>query len=69
MSKFDYENYISPCRDKCRLDVDKKFCIGCYRTKDELKAWKHLSKEEKLVIMKIIPERQKRGYPFDIDVV
>ena len=65
MAVFDYDNYISPCRDLCKLDVDKKFCTGCYRTTDELKGWKLYSKIEKLTIMELLPERDKKGFPFD----
>ncbi len=65
MKGFDYENYISPCRDICTLDVDKKFCIGCYRTKEEIEGWKDFSKDEKLVIMNILSQREEKGHPFD----
>ena len=65
MAGFDYDSFISPCRDICKLDVDEKFCIGCYRTKDEIGSWKTFSKEEKLAVMDILPEREKRGFPFD----
>jgi len=65
MSGFDYDNYISPCKDICKLDSDNKFCIGCYRTVEERKNWKNYSKDEKLKIMDILPEREKRGFPFD----
>ena len=62
---FDYDNFISPCKDICSLDVDGHFCIGCYRTKEEIASWKDFSKKEKLIIMDILPEREKRGFPFD----
>jgi predicted Fe-S protein YdhL (DUF1289 family) len=65
MNKFDYDNYISPCRNICKLDVDGKFCIGCYRTTDEIGGWKRFSKEEKLTVMAILPKRENKGFPFD----
>lgn len=65
MAGFDYDNYISPCKNICKLDADRKFCIGCYRTVEERKNWYKYSKEEKLEIMSILPEREKKGYPFD----
>ena len=65
MSGFDYDNYISPCKDICRLDSDGKFCIGCYRTDDEIRGWRKYTREEKLEIMSILPEREKRGFPYD----
>lgn len=65
MEGFDYNNFISPCRDICKLDVDEKFCIGCYRTIDEIAGWKGFSKEDKLTVMDLLPGREKRGFPFD----
>ena len=50
-SDFDYDNFISPCIDKCKLDVDQKYCIACKRTLEERRNWKYYSKEEKLRIM------------------
>ncbi len=63
MSGFDYDNFISPCKDICTTDVDNKFCIGCYRTVLEIKGWTKYSKEEKLAIMAVLPEREKDGFP------
>jgi len=48
---FDYDNFISPCKDICRMDVDNQYCIGCKRTRDEIKNWKFYNKEKKLQIM------------------
>lgn len=31
----------SPCVDQCKIDQNTGFCIGCGRTKDEIKAWKN----------------------------
>ncbi|NOZ45715.1 MAG: DUF1289 domain-containing protein [Chlorobi bacterium] len=56
--KFDYDNYISPCIDKCRLDVDKTYCIACKRTVEEKKNWKTYTKEEKLKIMEELKSRK-----------
>ncbi|MBL4692636.1 MAG: DUF1289 domain-containing protein, partial [Magnetovibrio sp.] len=30
----------SPCTDVCKINPDTTFCEGCWRTKDEIKAWK-----------------------------
>ena len=57
-SNFDYDSYISPCKDLCKLDVDKKYCIGCKRTITELKNWKNYTKETKMHIMNnLLPNR------------
>ncbi len=63
MSEFDYDNYISPCINICKLDVDEKYCIGCYRTTLEIKSWFRLSREEKLRIMADCKERGGSNRP------
>ena len=50
-SNFDYDSFISPCVDLCKLDEDKTHCIACKRTVEEKKNWKYYSREEKLKIM------------------
>jgi uncharacterized protein len=63
MADFDYDQYISPCKNICRLDLDENYCIGCYRTKLEIKSWFRLTREEKLKTMEICKEREKTGFP------
>lgn len=41
---------ISPCIRACALDADD-ICIGCYRTRAELKRWMSADDEEKLQII------------------
>lgn len=54
---FDYNSFISPCIDLCRLDIDQNYCIGCKRTKEEIANWKYLSKKEKLKVMEELKQR------------
>ncbi len=63
MSGFDYDNYLSPCKNICKLDVDEQFCIGCYRTTGEIKSWFRLNREQKLAIMEECKSREKNGFP------
>lgn len=63
MSGFDYDNYISPCKNICKLDIDENYCIGCHRTRLEIKSWFRYSKDEKLKIMEVCKEREKNGFP------
>jgi len=49
--KFDYDNYISPCQDKCLRDHENKYCISCKRTVEEIKNWKNMTRDEKLNVM------------------
>ncbi len=47
----------SPCIKICKLHDN--VCVGCFRTIDEIKNWKHSSKKEKLQILDNI---KQRGY-------
>jgi len=29
----------SPCNSVCRMDPDGRYCIGCFRTLDEIAGW------------------------------
>lgn len=35
----------SPCIGQCKLDDDKRRCLGCGRLRPEIKAWKTLDEE------------------------
>ena len=46
----------SPCVKICKLakrkNSDEKFCLGCGRTKEEIKAWKKMTDTEKQAVLK-----------------
>ena len=48
----------SPCIKVCTYDEEKEFCIGCYRTKQELQDWLIMTRAQKLKTLKKIEERQ-----------
>ena len=48
----------SPCINVCTYDEEEKFCIGCYRPKQELQDWLIMTREQKLKTLKKIEERQ-----------
>ena len=48
----------SPCIQVCTYDDEEEFCIGCYRTKQELQDWLIMTREQKLKTLKKIDERQ-----------
>ncbi|MBN2667583.1 MAG: DUF1289 domain-containing protein [Bacteroidales bacterium] len=54
------DDILSPCNNKCQLDVDKTYCISCFRTVAEKKKWWSYSKEEKLQILTELKERSKK---------
>lgn len=29
----------SPCVSLCKLDVERQYCMGCFRTLEEIMAW------------------------------
>lgn len=33
----------SPCTDVCQYDPHNQWCLGCGRTRDEIKAWQKLT--------------------------
>jgi predicted Fe-S protein YdhL (DUF1289 family) len=33
----------SPCIDVCTFDGKTKLCVGCFRTLDEIRAWKNMT--------------------------
>jgi len=48
----------SPCIQVCTYDEEEEFCIGCYRTKEELQDWLIMTRQQKLEVLKKIEERQ-----------
>ena len=48
----------SPCIQVCTYDEEEEFCIGCYRTKQELQDWLIMTREQKLETLKKLEERQ-----------
>tara|TARA_B100000963_G_C22399597_1_gene568208 strand:- start:615 stop:755 length:141 start_codon:yes stop_codon:yes gene_type:complete len=44
--------------EKCQLDVDGKFCLGCFRYIDEISGWQTFSEERKKVILNEIKLRK-----------
>ena len=48
----------SPCIQICTYDEEEEFCIGCYRTKQELQDWLIMTRAQKLKTLKKIEERQ-----------
>ncbi|MFA3782291.1 DUF1289 domain-containing protein [Melioribacteraceae bacterium 4301-Me] len=50
----------SPCNGNCTIDIITKYCIGCFRTIEEIIAWPSLSKEKRKEIIKLIEIRKKQ---------
>ncbi|MCR5944404.1 DUF1289 domain-containing protein, partial [Ochrobactrum sp. XJ1] len=50
----------SPCTDVCRFDPRNKWCLGCGRTADEIKAWCKLSPYHRTTLSTELKRRMKR---------
>jgi predicted Fe-S protein YdhL (DUF1289 family) len=48
----------NPCVDICKLEKKSGFCVGCLRTRAEIKTWKTLSKSERRAVLEAIAGRQ-----------
>lgn len=49
------EKIQSPCIKKCHLH-DDGYCVGCFRTLEEITTWRDLTDEEQAVIFNRIRE-------------
>ena len=45
--KFAPENIESPCVKVCALDATRTYCVGCFRTRNEIARWRDASDDEK----------------------
>jgi len=46
-TRFDPANVESPCIKVCALDPTGRFCVGCFRTADEIARWRDASDDER----------------------
>ncbi|WP_041042018.1 DUF1289 domain-containing protein [Paramagnetospirillum magnetotacticum] len=49
--------FNSPCKSVCRMDDRFGWCVGCRRTRAEIKAWSTATDGEKMAILARLPER------------
>ena len=54
----------SPCKNICVLDQDNDYCIGCFRTIEEISKWQMLSyiDKERIIEQCKTREEQCNGY-------
>ena len=48
----------SPCIGVCEMDPRHNWCLGCYRTMDEIKDWFKFDDEKKQAILGLVAKRQ-----------
>jgi predicted Fe-S protein YdhL (DUF1289 family) len=53
----------SPCISVCVLDATGRFCLGCFRTLDEIAAWGTLDSASKRRIVAELPARKTSNGP------
>jgi len=58
----DNKDQESPCRKQCIINPRTNYCMGCYRTIDEIVKWVNLSEEGKETILKKTEKRRSVEY-------
>lgn len=48
----------SPCVDVCKMDPKTDSCVGCLRTRAEIKAWKFLDDDAKWALLAELKARK-----------
>jgi predicted Fe-S protein YdhL (DUF1289 family) len=52
------DDVASPCVSICEMSAHNGFCVGCYRTLDEIAAWSVLDAAAKRAIVEALPARR-----------
>jgi uncharacterized protein len=48
----------SPCIDVCRIDGASGFCVGCLRTREEIREWKGMTDERRQQVIEGLAPRR-----------
>ncbi|MDD2730303.1 DUF1289 domain-containing protein [Malikia sp.] len=51
----------SPCVGVCRMTEAGDLCQGCWRTREELRAWKASDDLSKLAVWRLVEQRQREA--------
>ncbi|WP_303786226.1 DUF1289 domain-containing protein [Azovibrio restrictus] len=51
----------SPCTGICTLDVQGRYCLGCWRSTDEIAAWPRMNDGQRLTVLAIVARRCEEG--------
>jgi len=49
---------VSPCAGVCILNTETKFCLGCYRTINEISRWQEMSADDQHLVMTELVKRR-----------
>ena len=55
----------SPCNSVCRMDAEGLYCIGCFRTLEEIAGWSGFDDERRRVIWRELASRKARAEQAD----
>lgn len=44
-------SYITPCVSICTIDPATNICVGCKRTKDQIRNWPNMTYQDRMEIM------------------
>lgn len=53
----------SPCTRVCVMDADRRYCLGCRRTLDEITRWGSMSEEQQAEVLALLPRRRGAQQP------
>ncbi len=53
----------SPCTSVCTMDAAGDFCLGCFRTLDEIASWSVLDADAKRTVLAALPGRRAKRAP------
>jgi uncharacterized protein len=51
----------SPCVSICQMDQQDGVCLGCYRTRAEIAAWRSMDQDDQLVLLDILRDRKAKA--------
>ncbi len=49
----------SPCNNVCKMDARSGWCLGCYRTLDEIASWSSLEEWRKRAVVEALAPRRE----------
>ncbi len=65
MSENTQNEVASPCIGVCTVDDATGFCLGCYRSLDEIKGWWDMNPADQKNLLAALEERQAQQVSFD----
>jgi len=57
------QTVASPCINVCRIDGRSGFCVGCFRTIEEIGFWSRASDDQRLRVLLAVEHRRVEHDP------